>query len=134
MRLQLALGLLLLAATPASAAAENWQPVPGETDTYYDADFLRVDQQSGLVLVRSAIGRKAGAGYQEWSDKEPITVSALDCKGDTYRDLGLDFEGDAALPDGWRTRRAQSGITFGVGGAGTLACKLRGTLPSVALP
>lgn len=133
MRLRLFLSLALLAAAT-SAAAEDWKPVPGEPDTYYDADFLKVDQQSGLVLLRSASGAPGGAGYAEWSDKSPIMLSALDCKGDSYMDLGLDFEGDSPLPDGWRSRRTQAGLKFGVGGAAVAACKVRETLPKVALP
>jgi len=133
MRLRLFLGLAVLAAsTP--ALAENWKPVPNEPDTYYDADFLKVDQQTGLVLLRSAVGRPGGAGYAEWADKTPIIVSAIDCKGDTYKDLGLDFEGDAGLPDGWRKRRSQAGIRFGVGAAAVVVCKARDGLPKVALP
>jgi len=133
MRLRLVLSVVLLtASTP--AVAETWKPVPGESDTYVDIDSMKVDQQTGLVIVRSASGKPGGAGYAEWLDKEPIIVSALDCKGDAYKDLGLDFGGDAALPDGWRKRRTQSGLKFGVGGAATLACKQREALPKVALP
>jgi hypothetical protein len=133
MRLRLFLGLAVLAAsTP--APAESWKPVPNEPDTYYDTDFLKVDAQSGLVLLRSAVGKPGGAGYAEWTDKTPIIVSAIDCQGDAYKDLGLDFEGDADLPEGWRKRRSQAGIKFGVGGAAVVACKVRETLPKVALP
>jgi hypothetical protein len=133
MRLKLVLCLALLA-SPAFAAAENWQPVTGEADTYLDADFLKVDQQTGLVVLRYAVGKPGGAGYAEWPSKEPISVYAVDCKADTFKDLGLDFDGDAPLPDNWRKRANNSGAKFGVGGAAALACKQSGVLPKVALP
>lgn len=131
MRLSLVLSLLLLAGP---AAAETWKPVPGEPDTYVDIDFLKVDQQSGLVIVRTAMGKPSAAGYAEWSDKTPIAVSAIDCKADTFKDLGLDFEGDSPLPDNWRSRKTQPGMKYAVGQAGLDACKQRETLPKVALP
>ena len=53
MRLKLLLCLAMLVATP--AAAENWKPVPGEPDTYVDMDFVKVDQQTGLVVLRTAM-------------------------------------------------------------------------------
>lgn len=134
MRWKLVLALAAMAAA-APAAAENWQPIKGEPDTYVDLDFLKLDTKSGLVLVRTAQGTPKGAGYAEWpSDKAPIMISAIDCQADTFKDLGLDFEGDEPLPDGWRGLKSQSGAKFGVGGAGTMACKQRDTLPKVALP
>ena len=133
MRLTLLLTAALLAvATP--TLAENWKPVAGEPDTYIDTEFTRVDEQTGLVVLRTAMGKPAGAGYAEWSEKEPIVMSAIDCKGDTYKDLGLDFDDKAALPDGWRSRRTQKGAKLGVGAAGVAACKARGSLQTVALP
>ncbi|HEX6859756.1 MAG TPA: hypothetical protein VF138_06100 [Caulobacteraceae bacterium] len=133
MRLKLVLGLIALtAASP--AAAENWQPVPGEPDTYYDADFTKIDEQTGLVIVRTAMGKPSGAGYAEWTEKEPIQMSAIDCKADTYKNLGLDFDDTAALPDGWRARSSDPDAKIAVGGAGVAACKRKDSLPKVALP
>ncbi|HYG28489.1 MAG TPA: hypothetical protein VD906_16505 [Caulobacteraceae bacterium] len=133
MRLKLVLSFALaIAATP--ALAENWKPVAGEPDTYIDTDFTRVDEQTGLVVLRTAMGKPSGAGYDEWTEKEPIMMSAIDCKADTYKDLGLDFENTAALPDGWRGRASQAGAKIGVGAAGVAACKAKATLQTVALP
>ena len=132
MRLTLLLGLAMLAATP--AAAENWQPVAGEPDTYVDMDFVKVDQQTGLVVLRTAMGKPSGATYDEWTERDAITLSAVDCKGDTYKDLGIDLDGNKGPPDGWRSRPSQGGAKFAVGGAGAMACKMRDTLPTVALP
>ena len=133
MRLKLVLGFAIaIAATP--ALAETRKPVAGEADTYIDADFTRVDQQTGLVVLRTVIGKPSGANYSEWADKEPIVMSAIDCKADTFKDLGLDFDNAATLPDGWRSRRSQSGAKIAVGGAGVAACKARGTLQTAALP
>ena len=133
MRLKLLLSAAVLAAaTP--AIAENWKPVSGEPETYVDEDFTRVDQQTGLIIVRTAMGKPTGAGYNDWLEKEPIMMSAIDCKSDTYKDLGLDFDNVATLPDGWRNRRSQPGAKIGVGGAGISACKRLSTLQTVALP
>lgn len=132
MRLKLLLCAAMLAATP--AAAENWQPVPGETDTYVDLDFVKVDEQTGLVVLRTATGKKAGVTYDEWTERDAIVLSAIDCKGDTYKDLGIDLDGNKGPPDGWRSRPTQSGAKFAVGGAGALVCKMKGTLQTVALP
>ena len=132
MRLTLLLGLAMLAATP--AAAENWQPVAGEPDTYVDMDFVKVDQQTGLVVLRTAMGKPSGATYDEWTERDAITISAVNCKDDTYKDLGIDLDGNKGPPDGWRSRPSQGGAKFAVGGAGAMACKLRDTLPTVALP
>lgn len=133
MRLKLVLCLAVLA-SPTAAATETWQPVTGEPDTYLDADFLKVDQQSGLVILRTAVGKPGGAGYAEWPSKEPISRYALDCKADSFKDLGLDFEGDGALPENWRKRPTTGGMKFGVGAAATMACKRAATLAKVALP
>ena len=132
MRLTLLLGLAMLAATP--AAAENWQPVAGEPDTYVDMDFVKVDQQTGLVILRTAMGKPSGATYDEWTERDAITISAVDCGGDTYKDLGIDLDGDKGPPEGWRSRPSRSGAKFAVGGAGAMACKMRDTAPTVALP
>ena len=132
MRLTLLLGLAMLAATP--AAAENWQPVAGEPDTYVDMDFVKVDQQTGLVVLRTAIGKPSGSGFDQWTERDGITLSAVDCKGDTYKDLGIDLDGDKGPPEGWRSRPSRTGAKFAVGGAGDMACKMRDTAPTVALP
>ena len=132
MRLMLLLGLALIAATP--AAAENWQPVAGEQDTYVDMDFAKVDPQTGLVVLRTAIGKKSGASFDEWSERDAITLSAVDCNGDTYKDLGIDLDGNKGPPDGWRSRPNQSGAKFAVGAAAAMVCKAKNTLASLALP
>ena len=133
MHLKLVLGFALaIAATP--ALAENWKPVTGEPDNYIDTDFTRIDEQTGLVVLRTAMGKPSGAGYNEWAEKEPIVVSAIDCKGDTYKDLGLDFDNLATLPDGWRGRRSQPAAKLAVGAAGTMVCKGQAALQKVALP
>jgi hypothetical protein len=133
MRLKLVLSFAMaIAATP--ALAENWQPVAGEPDTYIDTDFTRVDEQTGLVVLRTAMGKPSGAGYDEWLQKEPIVMSAIDCKADTYKDLGLDFENTATLPDGWRGRTSHPDAKIGVGAAGVAACKAKANLQTAALP
>ena len=132
MRLKLLRCLARIVATP--AAAENWKPVPGEPDTYVDMDFVRVDQQTGLVVLRTAMGKPSGATYDEWTERDAITISAVNCKDDTYKDLGIDLDGNKGPPDGWRSRPSQGGAKFAVGGAGAMACKMRDTLPTVALP
>ena len=132
MRLKLLLCLAMLVATP--AAAENWKPVPGEPDTYVDMDFVKVDQQTGLVVLRTAMGKPSGATYDEWTERDAITISAVNFKDDTYKDLGIDLDGDKGPPEGWRSRPSRTGAKFAVGGAGAMACKLRDTLPTVALP
>lgn len=127
------IALLLGAAVP--AAAEDWKPVPGDASAYYDNDYLKVDQQSGLVLLRFANGKPRGAGYKDWPPgKSPIMVYAVDCGGDGWMDLGLDFDGKAALPKGWRNSPKEMSIALGVGGAGTAACEAKDKLPTVALP
>jgi hypothetical protein len=133
MRLKLVVCLAaLVMASP--AAAENWQPVTGEPDTWMDADFLKVDQQTGLIVVRTATGKPSGAGYAEWGEKDPIILSAVDCKADTYKDLGMDFDGDKDAPADWRKRPSRAGAKLAVGGAAAAACKRKDTLPKVALP
>ena len=132
MRLKLLLCLAMLVATP--AAAENWKPVPGESDTYVDLDFVKVDQQTGLVVLRTAMGKPSGATYDEWTERDAITISAVDCKGDLYKDLGIDLDGDKGPPEGWRSRPSRTGAADGELGAGDMACKMRDTAPTVALP
>lgn len=134
MRLGLVLCLAMLGAA-APAAAEDWQPVPGEATAYFDNDFLRVDEKSGLVVMRYAIGRASGDSYKDWpKGKSPIMIYGLDCVSDSYMDLGLDFEGDAGLTEDWREQPSETGIELGVGPAGLTACERRETLPKVALP
>ncbi|MBO9708581.1 MAG: hypothetical protein J7521_10235 [Caulobacter sp.] len=122
------------AALSAPAQAENWKPSPGEAKTFYDQDFLRVDQASGLVLTRIAEGRPNGP-YKSWpAGKGPIMVFALDCASDKWIDLGMDFDGAMALPKGWRKGEKIDDIKGAAGGAGKLACETKDTLPTVSLP
>ena len=127
-----AIGLCL--ATTAPGWAETWKPAPGEAKTFYDEDFLRVDQASGLVLLRIAEGRPNGA-YKNWpASKGPIMIFALDCATDKWIDLGMDFTGDQALPKGWRKGERIDDIKGAAGGGGRVACETRETLPKVTLP
>ena len=48
-----------------AAIAEDWKLAPGETKTYYDAEFSRVDQSTGLIVTRIAEG-KANGPYKNW--------------------------------------------------------------------
>lgn len=135
MRLTLVPALTLLALA-APAAAEDWQEVPGEPGTYADRDFAKIDQQTGLVIVRTTVVRPPAEGYATMPEetRPPITVSAVDCAKDTYKDLGLDYAGAETLPEGWRGRPSQPGMEWAVGGAGENACKNKNSLPVVALP
>ena len=68
--------VLGLVATATTTLAENWKPSPGEAKTFYDADFMRVDETSGLVVVRIAEGRPNGP-YKAWpASKGPIRVAS----------------------------------------------------------
>lgn len=132
------LGLCLLSVTvlglAPAAMAENWKPSPGEAKTFYDADFMRVDETSGLVVVRIAEGRPNGP-YKAWpASKGPIMLFALDCATDKWIDLGMDFSGDQGLPKGWRKGEKIEDIKGAAGGAGRVACETKDTLPKVALP
>jgi hypothetical protein len=131
------LGVTVLGLTMATATAiraENWKPSPGEAKTFYDADFMRVDQTSGLVLVRIADGRPNGP-YKSWpASKGPIMVFALDCATDKWIDLGLDFTGDQALPKGWRKGEKIDDAKAAAGGAARVACETKDTLQKVSLP
>ena len=136
------LGLCLLGvtvlglATAAGTAtwAENWKPSPGEAKTFYDADFMRVDETSGLVVVRIAEGRPNGP-YKAWpASKGPIMLFALDCATDKWIDLGMDFKGDMALAKDWRQGEKVEDIKGATGGAGRVACSTREALPKAALP
>jgi hypothetical protein len=132
------LGLCLLGVTvlglASAALAENWKPSPGEAKTFYDADFMRVDESSGLIVVRIAEGRPNGP-YKVWpASKGPIMLFALDCATDKWIDLGMDFTGDQGLPKGWRKGEKIEDIKGAAGGAGRVACETKDTLPKVALP
>jgi hypothetical protein len=132
------LGLCLLGVTvlglATGALAENWKPSPGEAKTFYDADFMRVDETSGLIVVRIAEGRPNGP-YKAWpASKGPIMLFALDCATDKWIDLGMDFSGDQGLPKGWRKGEKIEDIKGAAGGAGRVACETKDTLPKVALP
>ncbi len=132
------LGLCLLGVTvlglASAALAENWKPSPGEAKTFYDADFMRVDETSGLIVVRIAEGRPNGP-YKTWpASKGPIMLFALDCATDKWIDLGMDFTGDQGLPKGWRKGEKIEDIKGAAGGAGRVACETKDTLPKVALP
>jgi len=135
MRPSLVLCLALMAAA-APAAAEDWREVPGEPGTFTDRDFAKVDQTTGLVIVRTTIVKPPAAGYASMPEdsRPPISVSALDCKSGAYKDLGLDFEGAETLPADWRSRPSQPGAEWAVGEAGANACKMRDSLPVIALP
>ena len=126
--------VLCLAAIATATQAENWKPSPGEAKTFYDADFMRVDETSGLIVVRIAEGRPNGA-YKSWpASKGPIMLFALDCATDKWIDLGMDFSGDLGLPKGWRAGEKIEDIKGAAGGAGRVACETKDTLPKVALP
>ncbi len=116
------------------ALAENWKLAPGDTKSYYDEDFTRVDQSSGLIVTRIAEG-KANGPYKNWpASKGPILVFALDCAADKWMDLGMDFDGTKGLPKGWRKEAKIDDISGAVGKAGKLACQNKDTLPKVELP
>ena len=116
------------------AAAETWKLAPGETKTYYDADFTRVDEASGLVVTRIAEG-KANGPYKAWpAGKGPILLFALDCAANKWMDLGMAFDGTKGLPKGWRKEPKVDAISGAVGKAGKLACETKDSLPKVALP
>ena len=131
------LGVTVLGFATASATAlraENWKPSPGEAKTFYDADFLRMDQASGLIVLRIAEGSPNGP-YKTWpAGKGPIMVFALDCATDKWIDLGMDFTGDQGLPKGWRQGEKIDDLKAAAGGAGRVACETKDTLPKVALP
>jgi len=131
MRLRLVLSLALLAAA-SPAFAENWQPVPGENGNYYDADFMKLDAVSGLVVLREASGKPRGGGYKDWpAGKSPILVYAVDCASDAFVDLGIDMTGSTGLPKDWRNGQKQDDIDLGVGHAGKVACDKKASLPSL---
>ena len=121
-------------ATASAVRAENWKPAPGEAKTFYDADFLRMDAKSGLVVLRIAEGKPNGP-YSGWpASKGPIMIVALDCAANRWMDLGMDFTGDKGLGKGWRNEDKIEDISGAVGGAGKLACETRDSLPKADLP
>jgi hypothetical protein len=116
------------------ALGESWKPAPGEAKTYYDADFLRVDESSGLVVLRIAEG-KGGGPYKSWpAGKGPIMIFALDCAADKWMDLGMDFAGDKGLPKNWRKEAKLDDISGAAGKAGKMACETKDSLPKATLP
>ncbi|PTS88782.1 hypothetical protein DBR21_08525 [Caulobacter sp. HMWF009] len=121
-------------ATASAVRAEDWKPAPGEAKTFYDADFLRMDTKSGLVVLRIAEGKPNGP-YRGWpASKGPIMIFALDCAANRWMDLGMDFTGDKGLGRNWRNEEKIEDISGAVGGAGKLACETRDSLPKVDLP
>jgi hypothetical protein len=117
-----------------AAIAEDWKLAPGETKTYYDAEFSRVDQSTGLIVTRIAEG-KANGHYKNWpASKGPILIFALDCAADKWMDLGMDFDGSKGLPKGWRKEGKIDDISGAVGKAGKLLCETKDSLPKVELP
>lgn len=137
MNKRLILGVLSVAAISGAtyAWAENWKPSPGESKTFYDEDFMRVDARSGMVLVRIADGKPNGP-YKNWpaASRGPIMLFALDCAANTWIDLGMDFTGDQGVGKGWRNGEKIEDISAAVGGAGKLACETRDSLPKADLP
>jgi len=133
-RLVLCVLSVAVLATASAVRAENWKPAPGEAKTFYDADFLRMDAKSGLVVLRIAEGKPNGP-YSGWpASKGPIMIFALDCAANRWMDLGMDFTGDKGLGKGWRNEDKIEDISGAVGGAGKLACETRDSLPKVDLP
>ncbi|ATC33146.1 hypothetical protein CA606_12880 [Caulobacter vibrioides] len=117
-----------------AAIAENWKLAPGETKTYYDADFSRVDASTGLIVTRIAEG-KANGPYKNWpASKGPILIFALDCAADKWMDLGMDFDGSKGLPKGWRKEDKIDDISGAVGKAGKLLCETKDSLEKLELP
>ncbi|MBI1682185.1 hypothetical protein [Caulobacter hibisci] len=116
------------------AVSESWKPAPGEAKTQYDADFLRVDDQTGLIVLRIAEG-KGGGPYRSWpAGKGPIMIFALDCAADKWMDLGMDFAGDKGLPKNWRKEAKLDDISGAAGKAGKMACETKDSLVKATLP
>lgn len=133
-RLVVCLLSLPVLAVSTTGAAETWKLAPGETKTYYDEDFTRVDQASGLIVTRIAEG-KANGPYRNWAaSKGPILLFALDCPADKWMDLGMDFDGTKGLPKGWRKEAKIDDISGAVGKAGKLLCETKDSLPKAELP
>jgi hypothetical protein len=133
-RLKVCLLSVTAMAFSTAATAETWKLAPGDTKSYYDADFTRLDQSSGLIVTRVAEGKPNGP-YKNWpASKGPILVFALDCGADKWMDLGMDFDGSKGLPKGWRTEAKIDDISGAVGKAGKLVCESKDTLPKMELP
>ncbi|PIB90860.1 hypothetical protein [Caulobacter sp. FWC2] len=133
-RLKLCLLSVTVLALATAATTETWKQAPGDTKSYYDADFTRVDQATGLIVTRVAEGKPNGP-YKNWpASKGPILVFALDCAVDKWMDLGMDFDGSKGLPKGWRKEAKIEDISGAVGKAGKLLCETKDTLPKVELP
>lgn len=133
-RLVVCLLSLPVLAVSTTGAAETWKLAPGETKTYYDEDFTRVDRASGLIVTRIAEG-KANGPYKNWAaSKGPILLFALDCPADKWMDLGMDFDGTKGLPKGWRKEAKIDDISGAVGKAGKLLCETKDSLPKAELP
>jgi len=129
------LSVTVLASLSATdTTAETWKQAPGDTKSYYDADFTRVDQATGLIVTRVAEGKPNGP-YKSWpASKGPILVFALDCATDKWMDLGMDFDGSKGLPKGWRKEARIDDISGAVGKPGKLLCETKDSLPKVELP
>jgi hypothetical protein len=133
-RLKVCLLSVTAMAFSTAATAETWKLAPGDTKSYYDADFTRLDQSSGLIVTRVAEGKPNGP-YKNWpASKGPILVFALDCGADKWMDLGMDFDGSKGLPKGWRKEAKIDDISGAVGKAGKLVCESKDTLPKMELP
>jgi hypothetical protein len=116
-----------------AASAEDWKAA--SDGTLYDKDFVRKDDSTGLIVMRMATGGQAGTPYASWpKSKSPIAIYALDCEGDQYLDLGLDFKGDQGLPKTWRKIEKDPDIRAAIGPAGAAVCAMKDTAPKVALP
>jgi hypothetical protein len=118
----------------ATAPGGDWKPSPGEAKTFYDADFMRVDQSSGLIVVRIAEGRPNGPYKAGRPARARSCCSPWTARHDKWIDLGMDFSGDQGLPKGWRKGEKIEDIKGAAGGAGRVACETKDTLPKVALP
>jgi hypothetical protein len=133
MRLRLVLCLAFFMGLATAAAAEDWKAA--SDGTLYDVDFVRKDETTGLLVMRLATGGRPGTPYASWpKSKSPIALYALDCDGDQYIDLGIDFTGVQGLPKNWRKADKGPDIKAGVGAAGVAVCAMKDTAPKVALP
>jgi hypothetical protein len=135
MHKRLLLCLALSCGLAGPALAETWKPIPGEAGGFYDSDFMKVDETSGLIVARSATGGSEGKPYAAWAkSRSPIMLYALDCSTDKFMFLGLDYTGAQALPKTWRSTAKEDGIGPGVGAMGKQACAAKDSLPKAKLP
>lgn len=133
MRLRLVLCLACFLGLATAASAESWKAA--SDGTLYDTDFARVDSKTGLVVMRMATGGRAGAPYAAWpKSKSPIALYALDCDGNQYLDLGLDFDGSHGLPKNWRSVDKAPDIKAAMGPVGAEVCAMKASLQTVDLP